>query len=285
VRLAVFANLLASVARSVVRGRIADARPRGDGGPAPAPTPTVRISAAVSQPEGNTGEIAFVYTITRSATLAAVAVPWSFAAGGASAGDFVGGVLPVGGTVNMADGVATGAITITVAGDATFEGDESFTVSISAPAGYALGSPSSATGTILNDDAAPDTTAPTLSSPTDDADGVSTNEANGLLYWFVSTSATPPSAAALKAGTGAVAFGNQAVSATGEQPIAASGLTGGAAYYTYFLHRDAAGNDSAIASADGFTTDAPAASYTYLTDDDGNRLTDDAGNLLVLEFA
>ena len=108
-----------------------------------------------------------------------------------------------------------------------------------------------------------DVTAPTLSSPTDAANGttggtlsVSTNEGNGTLYWYVSTSATPPSAADLKAGTGAVAAGSQAVSATGVQNASATGLTASTAYYAHFLHRDAANNDSSIVSGDGFTTDA-----------------------------
>lgn len=111
--------------------------------------------------------------------------------------------------------------------------------------------------------AAPDVTAPTLSSPTDIQTGtttatltVSTNEANGTLYWFASTSATPPSGANLKAGTGAVQFGTQAITTTGVKTVNVTGLTAGTAYYSYFLHRDAAGNDSTISSADGFTTTA-----------------------------
>lgn len=119
---------------------------------------------------------------------------------------------------------------------------------------------------------APDTTAPTLSSPTAAKNGqtamtgsVSTNEANGTLYRYISTSATPPSAANLKAGTGAVASGSQAVSSTGAQNVTASGLTADTAYYTYFLHRDAAGNDSAIAAAAAFTTDAAGFERTALT--------------------
>lgn len=109
--------------------------------------------------------------------------------------------------------------------------------------------------------AAPDVTAPTLSSPTDAANGstggtlsVSTDEANGTLYWFISTSATPPTAANLKAGTGAVSYGSQAVTATGVQNVSATGLAASTAYFSYFLHRDATGNDSTIAAADGFTT-------------------------------
>ena len=108
----------------------------------------------------------------------------------------------------------------------------------------------------------PNFVAPTLSSATATADGaygadlsVSTDEGNGMLYWFVSTSATPPSASTLKAGTGAVDFGNQAVSGTGVQNATADSLTAATAYYAYFLHADTVGNESNIVS-DGFTTDA-----------------------------
>ncbi len=115
-----------------------------------------------------------------------------------------------------------------------------------------------------------DVTAPTLSSPTDAANGstaatgsVSTNEGNGTLYWVVSTSGTAPSAAQVKAGndhTGSAAAdsGSQAVSGTGVQTLspAPSGLTASTAYTIHFMHEDAAANQSSVASGDGFTTSA-----------------------------
>lgn len=113
-----------------------------------------------------------------------------------------------------------------------------------------------------------DVTAPTLSAPVDAANGgtastgsVDTDEANGTLYWVVTTSATSPSAAQVKAGndhTGSVAAdsGSQAVSGTGTQALspAPSGLTSETTYYTHFMHEDAAANQSTVSSADGFTT-------------------------------
>ena len=113
-----------------------------------------------------------------------------------------------------------------------------------------------------------DTTAPTLSSATDAANGaqdstgsVSTDEGNGTLYWVVTTSATAPSVAQIQAGqdnsgVAAAASGSQAVSATGAQAIAPSGLTAATAYTTHYQHQDAAGNDSTVVSASGFTTGA-----------------------------
>lgn len=110
---------------------------------------------------------------------------------------------------------------------------------------------------------------PTLSNPTDTATakttaalGVDTNEGNGTLYWVVSTSATPPSAAQVKAGqmhTGAAAAasGSQAVSGTGTQTVSggATGLTAHTAYTAHFMHEDVAANQSSVVSGDGFTTD------------------------------
>lgn len=117
--------------------------------------------------------------------------------------------------------------------------------------------------------AAADTTAPTLTSPTGTQTGsttgtstVSTNEANGTLYAFLSASSTPPTAVNLKTGTGAVSSASQAVTATGTQTVNWVSLTASTTYYTHWLHRDAAGNDSAIVSGTGFTTAAGSGSTT-----------------------
>ncbi len=115
----------------------------------------------------------------------------------------------------------------------------------------------------------PDVTAPILSSPSDTATTsgttgsgfVYTNEADGTLYWVVSTSATAPSKAQVKAGqthTGAAATdsGSQAVTMLGVQPISGgfTGLTSETTYYAHYMHEDSDGNQSDVSSADGFTT-------------------------------
>lgn len=118
-----------------------------------------------------------------------------------------------------------------------------------------------------------DTVAPTLTSPTDVASGanamtgsVSTNEATGTLYWVVTTSATAPSAAQVKAGqnhlgAAAPASGSQAVTTTGVQAMSDNGLAASTAYFTHFMHEDGAANQSAVSSADGFTTAAAATTF------------------------
>jgi len=108
-----------------------------------------------------------------------------------------------------------------------------------------------------------DEIAPVLSHPLASANGTSgamlsidTSEGNGTLYCFVSNSPTPPSAAALIAGIGAVAGRAQAVNSAGTCTASVSGLAANMAYFAYYLHRNAAGNSSGIAQSGGFTTAA-----------------------------
>lgn len=113
------------------------------------------------------------------------------------------------------------------------------------------------------DDTGADTTAPTLISPSATATGattasgsVTTNEANGTLYYLASANATETDVT-VKAGS------SQAVTATGEQPVTITGLTATTPYYPHYLHRDAAGNDSAVASGAQFTTAAANTSPSF----------------------
>jgi len=115
--------------------------------------------------------------------------------------------------------------------------------------------------------AAPDTTAPTLTGAsaantgqTTASASVSTSEADGTLYHVFSPSSTL-SAQQLLAGS------SQSVAAAGVQTVSASGLVPGATYYAHFLHRDTAGNDSAVVASPAFTTQSapPAASGTLTT--------------------
>jgi hypothetical protein len=114
-----------------------------------------------------------------------------------------------------------------------------------------------------------DTTAPVLSSPTGTATGsttatvgATTDEGNGTLYAFVSTSATPPSATDLKAGTGAVWADSVAVSSTGAKTLNATGLTASTGYYAHLIHTDAAANDSNIVTSAQFTTTSGVSTLT-----------------------
>lgn len=102
-----------------------------------------------------------------------------------------------------------------------------------------------------------DTTPPSLTSPSATATGattasgsVTTNEANGTLYYLASANATETDVTVKAAASQAVTQ-----SAT-PQSVSFTGLTAATPYYPHYLHRDAAGNDSAVASGAQFTTSA-----------------------------
>lgn len=129
---------------------------------------------------------------------------------------------------------------------------------------------------ITIDYTASDTTAPTLSSATQSATGpttatvgCTTNEANGTMYCVVTTSATQPSIAQIKAGqnhSGAAAAyaSSQSITTTGAKTFSATGLTASTTYYGHFVHTDAAANDSNRISTSSFTTNAPSAGKLLL---------------------
>jgi len=102
-----------------------------------------------------------------------------------------------------------------------------------------------------------DVTAPTLTSPTATTAGptsatgtVSTNEGNGTLYRLASANATELASTVIASGQ------SQAVSGTGSQSVTFTGLAAETAYYAHYVHRDAAGNNSARVTSAQFTTDA-----------------------------
>ena len=114
--------------------------------------PTLTI-ADVSVTEGNNGTRTVTLTVRlSSASATPVTVSYATANGTATAGsDYVA----KSGTLTFAAGVTTQTFTITINGDRTAEPDETFGVTLSNPTGgAALGSPSAATVTIVNDDGA-----------------------------------------------------------------------------------------------------------------------------------
>ncbi|WP_156680074.1 hypothetical protein [Sphingomonas profundi] len=119
----------------------------------PPPAPTVTLSLSVSQAEGNSGPKLFTFTVTASqaAPAGGLVVPVAFSTGSTNAADYTGGTLPSLTSVTIAAGQTSADIVISVNGDTDVESDESFGLTISAPAGYTLLN-ASATGTIVNDD-------------------------------------------------------------------------------------------------------------------------------------
>ena len=109
----------------------------------------------VSVTEGNSGSTNAVFTVTLSpASTSTVSVSYTTANGTATAGtDYTA----KSGTLTFTAGVTTQTISVPVLGDTLLEGNETFTVTLSAPVNATIQS-AQAIGTILDDD-----TVPTLS--------------------------------------------------------------------------------------------------------------------------
>lgn|GEM_PF-2901146 len=123
--------------------------------------PAPDVSVAVFSPTPATvledGATNLVYRFTRTETTAAVTVNFS-AGGSANSGDY--SVLSdpnvtfngSTGTVTFGVGIDTVDVTVDPTTDINQEPDDTVTLTVTSGAGYNLGNPSSATGTILNDD-------------------------------------------------------------------------------------------------------------------------------------
>ncbi|WP_217591905.1 DUF4073 domain-containing protein [Cohnella sp. GbtcB17] len=121
-----------------------------------------------------------------------------------------------------------------------------------------------------------DTTLPVLSGI--DVSGITqtdaalkgTSDENATLYYVLTTSATPPTAAQVVAGQddlGAPAFksDNGAATAAVSKSFNITGLTAGTHYYAYIVAKDSAGNESLVGSKDFTTTAAPLSDNAYLS--------------------
>ena len=114
--------------------------------------PSVSIADA-SLVEGNAGTSVMNFTVTLSATSAqAVTVTAATSAGTATAGSDYVELAPT--VVTIPAGSTTQTVPVTINGDTLNEGNETFTVTLSAPGNATLGD-ATALGTITNDDGQP----------------------------------------------------------------------------------------------------------------------------------
>jgi len=102
----------------------------------------------------NEGGTEILVTVTRTGgTAGAVTVDFATASGSASAGS---DYAATSGMLSFADGITSRTFTVSIVDDAVYEGNESFTVSLStATGGASLGNPAVATVSILENDAPP----------------------------------------------------------------------------------------------------------------------------------
>jgi hypothetical protein len=106
-------------------------------------------TASISQAE-NAGT--YTYVVRRNYAGPALSVSATFDKGTTDAADYSTGSIPSGLTANFAAGALTANITIGVAADSNVEPDETFSLTIVAPSGHLLLNPSTAYGSVLNDD-------------------------------------------------------------------------------------------------------------------------------------
>lgn len=123
-----------------------------------ATTPVFTISGSPSLNEGNGGVTSFNFTITRTGDLSnPSSIDFTTSGSGtnpANAADFDQNIFPSG-TVPFVAGDGSEMISIPVQGDTNVEPDEGFTITLSNPVNGIIGTPSNASGTILNDDSNP----------------------------------------------------------------------------------------------------------------------------------
>ncbi|AZZ95527.1 hypothetical protein EUZ85_21775 [Hahella sp. KA22] len=116
----------------------------------------ISVSAvSANQVEGNSGQTAFTFQVSRQYAIVDMTVDYSVAGAGANpanATDF-GGAMPSG-SVSLAAGQFSKTFMINVSGDTTFETDESFTLTISNPSSGTI-SQATVSGVIANDDEEP----------------------------------------------------------------------------------------------------------------------------------
>jgi uncharacterized protein len=119
----------------------------------PAPAGNLSIND-VTLAEGNSGDTAFTFTITRAdGSVGAISVDYAVTGSTANLEDF-GGAFPSG-VVNFADGETSQTIIVDVSGDTVFELTEYFTVTLSSPTGGAAIVDGEGAGVITNDDPLP----------------------------------------------------------------------------------------------------------------------------------
>ena len=118
----------------------------------PAATQPVVTIAGASLAEGNSGTRAMSFVVSLSAAAkTAIKVAYATADGTATAGS---DYTATSGSISFRAGQRTATIVVAIAGDRIPEPNETFTVTLGSPEGCTVGSVSTATGTILNDDQA-----------------------------------------------------------------------------------------------------------------------------------
>ncbi len=226
------------------------------------PTVSIAVSPA-SLSEDGTDNLTF--TVTRSASLNTPTVVNISTFGTATSGtDYTGGMT----NVTIPANATAATIVIDPAADSTVEPDETVTLSVAAGAGYTVGSPSAATGTILNDDV------PSASISV--APATVTEDGAGNLVYTVTLSAVSNSPVSINyAVTGTAASGTDYATITSPLIINTGQTTG-----TITVNPAADTNVEAdetvvltLTAGTGYTVGSPNAATGTISNDDTPGLT------------
>ncbi len=146
-------------------------------------TVSVAVSPLATDEDGATN---LVYTFTRSDSSGELTVNFSIGGTATFNTDYTqtgaATFTPPTGTVTFADGSLTATVTVDPSADTTVEPDETVILTVTAGAGYTVGVPASATGTITNDDTDVSVAVSPLSTTEDGA--------GNLVYTFTRTGVT-----------------------------------------------------------------------------------------------
>ncbi|MCA1618171.1 MAG: DUF4214 domain-containing protein [Acidobacteria bacterium] len=163
--------------------------------------------------EGNTGTTAFNFTVTLShASVNPVSVSYATSDGTATAGSDYAAVTS--GTVNFTPGDTSETVTINVTGEALFEANETFNVTLSSATGGATISDNAGLGTITNDDTAPSFTI---------SDATVTEGNSGTVNATFTVTLSAPSGVAASVSYATTSAGGTATEGSGNDYTAASG--------------------------------------------------------------
>ena len=242
------------------------------------PSVSIAVSPASVSEDGATN---LTYTVTRSINLASETVVNITTTGTSTSGtDYTGNVA----TVTIAAGATTATIPINPSVDGTVEADETVTLTVAAGTGYTVGSPTSATGTILNDDVP---TATIAVSPASVAEDGATN-----LIYTVTLNQAPLSPLPVNYTVGGTATNGTDYTVIASPLVIAAGATTGTITVNPTADASIEGDETVtltLAAGTGYTVGVPnSATGTILNDDLPNLTINDVtaseGNAGITNF-
>ncbi len=179
--------------------------------------PAISASIAVSPSSANEDSgTSFTYTVTLSQTSSSATTVNLTRSGTATSGtDYTGAVA----SIVVPANTASASFAITPVADTTVEADETVVISVASGSGYGIGSPSSATATIVNDDFPNASIAVAPSSVAEDG-------ATNLIY-TVTLDQAAPSAVSVAFSVGGTATSGTDYAAVSSPLVIAAGQTTG----------------------------------------------------------